>query len=343
MAWRRRSNSLYIDCPSLMKFVLYVFTATSTVFFAVLVGTSVQFLIFFKEQKVVYRLLPTKDQETLLKSLLITGFVFKVFDILHILYTQIFIDVFFVDWERPRGRVVLPGQAGAESSVNVPVSIMRTLFVANEWREIQTLKRIKPTLQIILVLFFLKVAGFEHLTTTDPISRFSVNAEKDYIGQPSFVLRFAVSSLLFIAIGIGQWIFFGFIYERFVGDAIGDFIDFCSLSNISIFLMSNSHFGYYIHGRSVHGRSDTNLKELYENFKREEDNLCGKRGLEHNSDRQTFEIALTEKFRAQYQKIIEPLRNREQTNRRGGGPPFGRPVPGESLVSSAVAFLMFSC
>ena len=89
-------------------------------------------------------------------------------------------------------------------------------------------------------------------------------------------LRIAVILLLYFVIAIIQWIIFGFLYERFVGDAIGDFIDFCSLSNVSVFLMSHTQFGYYIHGRSVHGRSDTNLHELYEQFQREEDNLCGK-------------------------------------------------------------------
>lgn len=32
-------------------------------------------------------------------------------------------------------------------------------------------------------------------------------------------------------------------------DKIGDFIDFCSISNISLLLLSHSQFGYYIHGR----------------------------------------------------------------------------------------------
>ncbi|MEQ2207178.1 hypothetical protein XENOCAPTIV_008412, partial [Xenoophorus captivus] len=37
-----------------------------------------------------------------------------------------------------------------------PVSIWRTYFVANEWNELQTIRKISPTFQIMAVLFFLE-------------------------------------------------------------------------------------------------------------------------------------------------------------------------------------------
>ena len=60
----------------------------------------------------------------------------------------------------------------------------------------------------------------------------------------------------------------------------------------SVFMMTHENFGYYIHGLSVHGHADVDLHQLYEQFQREEDNLCGTRGLEPNSDVQTFEVCL---------------------------------------------------
>lgn len=48
------------------------------------------------------------------------------------------------------------------------------------------------------------------------------------------------------------------------------FIDFCSVSNISVFLMSRKLFGYYIHGRSVHGHADTNMREMNANLLKEQ-------------------------------------------------------------------------
>ena len=123
--------------------------------------------------------------------------------------------MFFIDWERPRGAVATTIENGAQGNVLTPVSIMRTLFVANEWQEVQTCRRIKPTLLLVFVLLFLKVFGFEYLCTTDPVSRYSVTTS-DYVGEYSFTLRFAVISFLFFSIAIIQWIIFGIFYERFI-------------------------------------------------------------------------------------------------------------------------------
>lgn len=48
------------------------------------------------------------------------------------------------------------------------------------------------------------------------------------------------------------------------------FVDLCSMSNISVFIMSNAQFGFYIHGRSVHGKADADMQEICEMMKREE-------------------------------------------------------------------------
>lgn len=82
----------------------------------------------------------------------------KTIDILYTMYSQIYVDIFFIDWERPRGSVAVGGGAGGMEGrgqqggggVSTPVSVMRTLFVANEWREIQTIRRIKPTFQVYI-------------------------------------------------------------------------------------------------------------------------------------------------------------------------------------------------
>jgi len=332
ISWRRRENLQMIDCTSLVTFFIFLCSALSFVFLSVLIGASVQWLFFFKEQTTVIRVLPTSSQEQLIKALLLAGFIMKFIDVIHIIYTQISFDIFFVDWERPRGSISLNTE-GKAKNITTPVSIMRTLFVANEWRELQTTRRIKPTLQLILVIFFLKVVGLEHWSTTDPISRTAVDTNIHFIGEINLTLRVAVVSLTFLLIAIVQWFIFGFIYERFIGDALGDFIDFCSISNISLFVISHSYYGYYIHGRSVHGRSDSSLHELYEQFQREEDNLCGRRGLEPNTDKQTFEIALTVKFKNEYSKIKQPLLTRDiQGQRRGQLPARQNPgLPGAQL------------
>lgn len=86
-------------------------------------------------------------------------------------------------------------------------------------------------------------------------------------------------------------------YAHFVEDKIRQFVDLCSVSNvssghcmkpffsvfmawiniffvfvsvqISVFILSYRCFGYYIHGRSVHGHADTNMEEMNNNLRRE--------------------------------------------------------------------------
>lgn len=77
---------------------------------------------------------------------------------MHKLVSQITIDIFFIDWERPKGKVLkaVEGEGGVRSAT-VPVSIWRTYFVANEWNEIQTVRKINPLFQVLTTLFFLEV------------------------------------------------------------------------------------------------------------------------------------------------------------------------------------------
>uniref|UniRef100_A0A8I3ZZJ7 Transmembrane protein 67 n=1 Tax=Callithrix jacchus TaxID=9483 RepID=A0A8I3ZZJ7_CALJA len=226
---------------------------------------------------------------------------------LHTLISQITIDIFFIDWERPKGKVLkaVEGEGGVRSAT-VPVSIWRTYFVANEWNEIQTVRKINSLFQVFIVLFFLEVVGFKNLALMDSSSSLS-RSPPSYIAPYSRILRYAVSAALWLAIGIIQIMFFAVFYERFIEDKIRQFVDLCSMSNISVFLLSHKCFGYYIHGRSVHGHADTNMEEMNMNLKRESENLCSQRGLESNTDGQTFQIAISNQMRQHYDKIHETL------------------------------------
>ena len=74
---------------------------------------------------------------------------------------------------------------------------------------------------------------------------------------------------LFSFTAVLQWLFFTLIWERFVEDKVRQFVDLCSMANISVFIMENSQFGYYIHGRSPHGIADTGMMEMFLQLKRE--------------------------------------------------------------------------
>ena len=65
-------------------------------------------------------------------------------------------DIFLIDWERSRGRVVQSNDAGGAKGNVAPVSIWRTYFVANEWNELQVrTNRFWTSFILFFVLFML--------------------------------------------------------------------------------------------------------------------------------------------------------------------------------------------
>lgn len=79
------------------------------------------------------------------------------------------------------------------------VSCWRTLFVANEWNELQAYRKTSITLQLVFALFLLKVINLEELALKDC----SQNLFKDineYRAPFSLVLRVAIASSVLIGI-----------------------------------------------------------------------------------------------------------------------------------------------
>lgn len=307
-AWKRRIGSQVLDLQTVIQFLILYAGVLANVFFTVTVGTGFYWLLLFKGQQHVSVLLPLPDDEKDFITYVSCAFVLKALQFLHILVSQLSIHIFFIDWERPKNKP-LKSEGGGKSSI-FPVSIWRTYFIANEWNEIQTVRRINPLFQVLVVLFFLQIVGFENLALRDSSSSLSRDAQ-DYVAPWSRILRYGVAAALWLAIGCLQILFFSGIYERFVEDKIRQFVDLCSMSNISVFILSHRCYGYYIHGRSVHGHSDTNMEEMNLNLKREAENMCSQRGLQPNTDIQTFQMSISSRTRAQFDRIHDNfLKNR---------------------------------
>uniref|UniRef100_A0AAQ6A367 Transmembrane protein 67 n=1 Tax=Amphiprion ocellaris TaxID=80972 RepID=A0AAQ6A367_AMPOC len=266
-------------------------------------------------QQFVSVLLPLPPQEEKLVTYVGCAFALKAVQFLHKLFIQVSVDVFLIDWERPRSKTSRTVQAAGEMKREPsPVSIWRTYFVANEWNEIQTIRKISPTFQIMAVLFFLEVLGFSSLALRDPWTTLQRPSEA-YTPSYSLTLRYGLAATLWLCIGLLQVIFFTVFYEHFVEDKIRQFVDLCSISNISVLLLSHRCFGYYIHGRSVHGHADTNMEEMNNNLRREQESLCGQRGLLPNTDIQTFQVALSNLLRMQYDRIQDSISRRNRPSR----------------------------
>lgn len=108
-------------------------------------------------------------------------------------------------------------------------------------------------------------------------------------------------------LGIVQWIIYRFIYARCIEDRLGQFVDFCSVANVSMFILTHAQYGYYIHGKSPNGNADTNMKHMVLGFEKEEQDLVSKRGLLPDRHNQVFSMSITTKLRNQYSKVMQPL------------------------------------
>ncbi|XP_077577450.1 meckelin-like isoform X4 [Stigmatopora nigra] len=265
-SWKRRVALAAIDLKIVMMFLLFYAGDLANVFVLVTVATGVYWVLLSKHLSVT---LPLPHQEKHFVTYILCAFALKAVQFLHKLTVQLSVDIFFIDWERPRNTPRRPmSSAGQQKRDRLPVSIWRTYFVANAWIEIQTVRKIKPTFQIMAVLFFLEA------------------------------------------------IFTSF-YEICVYDKFLQFVDLCSVSNISVLLLPQKCFGYYIHGRSVHGHADTNMEEMNKNLRREAESLCGQRGLLPSTDMQTFQVALNTRLRSQYDRIRQSFTGRQRPTRLG--------------------------
>jgi meckelin len=275
----------------------------------------------------LFLVLPTKEQESLFSALIPVIFALKAIDLFYLILLQASYDVFFIDWERPKPsfttNVNSINQAKNEATRNQgqtpkndptneqnKVSCWRTLFVANEWNELQTYRQINSTIQLIATLFLLKVVDLESLSRRDyNHSLNQENTNNEYQAPFSSILRIGVVSSVFLSLGALQWVFYNFVYMRCFEDKIGEFIDFCSVSNISMFVMTHTQFGYYIHGRSPHGNADTNLQGMTMALVHEQEDMTAKRGLEPSSNHQVFSISVFSKLTVQYGKVMQPIRD----------------------------------
>lgn len=129
-------------------------------------------------------------------------------DIFHLIIRQGSIDIFFMDWEKPK-----PGIKKTNMNFSFyknifidlgnanSVSVWRTYFVANEFNEIQAFRRISLTFQLFFVLFLLKVINLENVATAQPgVNLFP--SSSDYVPGYNGILRVGIAFAMWIATGI---------------------------------------------------------------------------------------------------------------------------------------------
>ncbi|KAH6576498.1 hypothetical protein BASA62_001419 [Batrachochytrium salamandrivorans] len=204
--------------------------------------------------------------------------------------------IFFIDWERSKGLIVSPGN-DITTAATSPVSIWRSIFMANQWNALQTYQRIYVGHTLIALLAILEGTGLRYLSATragfadlsaDTTNPFLLVAIDLFFWVLLLVLQMVVKS----------------IYERLHPNKLLQYIDILSLANVSMLIFDAPCHGYYVHGRSVHSYADTNMMELNNFLKKEENDMVPRRGLQ-DTNQQSFEIFVTRKMRSTFDKIFD--------------------------------------
>ncbi|XP_032685456.1 meckelin isoform X2 [Odontomachus brunneus] len=200
-----------------------------------------------------------------------------------------------------------PLQEAAEHNYthNLPISVWRTYFVANEWCKLQTKRRINVALQSIYTLCVLQIFDLESWMLAVPEANVADKSEV----KNNFTLQYAICTFVYISVYFIQWLIRIMFYERYIRNRLQKFVDLCSVANISVLILAHNYYGFYIHGRSVHGYADTDLPTLINDLKKEEDNLCAHRGLVPGTTEQTFIVSLTQSFKSLYDELMKQKDN----------------------------------
>lgn len=81
------------------------------------------------------------------------------------------------------------------------------------------------------------------------------------------------------------------------------FVDICSVCNVSLLLFDNSFKGFYIHGKSPYGQSEVSAEVLQKSLEYEALGKAQSRGLLKGDDCQTFEVYMNHEMLERYKKF----------------------------------------
>eukprot|EP01059_Diplonema_ambulator_P019743 TRINITY_DN33389_c0_g1_i1.p1 TRINITY_DN33389_c0_g1~~TRINITY_DN33389_c0_g1_i1.p1 ORF type:complete len:901 (+),score=270.78 TRINITY_DN33389_c0_g1_i1:284-2704(+) len=302
-AWQRRLVTPYLDPFSiLIRWFVYYASHLGFYFFVVASGATIYYFLWFKGQSRPSVLLPPPSYITeYFAALLWTAFACRTIDVIYRVGEQCYMWVFFLDWEQPRGRLMAENR-------EVPVSMWRMVFAANQFNELQSRLSFKIYTTLFVVIVLLEALGLEGYTTAQPNGN-NLSLQGSF-SHP--LLRIALTVILWYGTTFVLWLWETLIYHRFLAaDSVREFNDLLSLANVSMFFLLERRSGFYIHGKSVHQFADASVREFQAMLKREEEGGIPMRGLAGQSGHQTFEILIDDHL-ARFLFETQMLLNRER-------------------------------
>ncbi|KAI9204493.1 Meckelin [Polychytrium aggregatum] len=295
---RNQRILLNVDLVGWMSIFATIFGAGGATFFWFLFGVSMYCLIFFKGQSALYLFLPYLSADiSIYDSIFLSTLGLYACYILKRIIAQARCDVFFIDWEKPHGKVKVPGSDDALKPT--PVSAWRSIFMADVWNRLQTHRRVRIEVSVLLMYVIMQGFGVQYASTGQ------TNLLDLTPGDRNEILLVGINTIVWFIVNAIQIGFYNIVWVHVRPTPLYHFVDMLSLSNISLLVMDEPCHGYYIHGRSVHPTgADTNFKELNESLKMETQDVVPKRGLA-DSEAQVFEVFLSSGFRTTYDSVYK--------------------------------------
>mmetsp|Transcript_52478 Transcript_52478/g.94064 ORF Transcript_52478/g.94064 Transcript_52478/m.94064 type:complete len:1236 (+) Transcript_52478:88-3795(+) len=188
----------------------------------------------------------------------------------------------------PPGTAAAGGFSNVMQGESVPdtgISAWRSLFICNELNERLTCTRTVPVVTWLAMALLLE--GFSWKNTA---RWYHGSTEALATAQYNPFLQFALANLVWIFVIAAQLILQR-IGSIWLGHDLNDFIDACSVANMSVFVLDEPFHGHYIHGKAPSSRGDWSHTELAKVLHDEDKGIGFSRGLTPDAC-QTFEMFL---------------------------------------------------
>eukprot|EP00928_Gymnodinium_smaydae_P011929 TRINITY_DN14360_c0_g1_i5.p1 TRINITY_DN14360_c0_g1~~TRINITY_DN14360_c0_g1_i5.p1 ORF type:complete len:504 (+),score=121.65 TRINITY_DN14360_c0_g1_i5:207-1718(+) len=171
------------------------------------------------------------------------------------------------------------------------VSAWRSIFVCNELNERLTAMRTVSHVTWLGVALCLEGFGWKNVARWYPAV---YGDDGVYAAQFNPFLQYAMGSLIWLSVVTAQ-LLFSRIASIWCGNDLKDFVDVCSVANVSVFFMDEPFHGYYIHGKAPSGRGDWCHTDLLKVIHDESQGIGFHRGLAPEG-MQTFEFYMPQEL-----------------------------------------------
>jgi len=205
------------------------------------------------------------------------------------------------------------GSQGGEDTAASPdagVSAWRTLFVCNQLNERLASTRTKPHITWVVMIALLEGLSWKNAARWYP----------RYTGDESLLsvqfnpfIQFALASSLWLVALFLQLLVRRVSSIRF-GNECCDFVDVCSVANVSVLFMDEPFHGFYIHGKAPSSRGDWCHTELAKVLHDEHKGIGLSRGLTPDGC-QCFEFFLPPDLAIQMPNTTTPVHFRQFLNK----------------------------